>query len=243
MQAKARGIGASQPVAGQSGTKAAQPTEGANVRSNRDPYAWKIVDVADRMTGESHQEAYLIQDPNPGSTEELQVKATYDEKRMEWAVVYFSGTVPATGFELNYPSGVTRTTVIGGGMIAGALSSLSISLSEAAAERGPWLVLQVKLDNKAPVNAQSYTDHINLAHVQFESEEQRALEMGDTVDHALAVISGGRTMGVSTVKELASAKTVLVALPVEDGSDDLPGSPASRRNIPEVLEGVRIDQR
>lgn len=144
---------------------------GSHVKSEsaHDPYAWQVKDVLDPMTDGHHPEAYFSQDPNPESKEELQVKATCDAEGMHWLLGYFSHTTPASGFKQNVPPGGGAGGMVLGG-IRGLVAGLMSSVANAERPTGPYVAVQLRIDNAAPVSLISVDNYINIATLNFAPE-------------------------------------------------------------------------
>lgn len=213
MQAKRAGSG-EKPEAAESprSGKAATPKPGAP-----NPYNWDVKDVLDKMTDQHHVEGYLYQHPTPGTAEEMQVKATCDATGMHWLMVYMSGTTPEAGYRRNFPDGGGGGGLVFGG-IPGVVTGLVNVFANASRPTGPWVNLQLKIDNHAEVGAISVSDYTNFANLTFASRNPPG--SGDPeMDQALRVLGPAQNRPAATIDEIASARKVLVALPREDGSE------------------------
>jgi hypothetical protein len=183
-------------------------------QKSANPFAWDVHDVADRMSGKKHVEAYLLQSPSdapPG--EELSVKATCDASGMNFLVILDTGTTPQHGFKQNLPS----DPINGGGLIP--------TIAEAARHKNPWVLMQLKIDNHPPVLVSSESEYINYANLFFGRQTLQGgvaeidNAQGDT-DAKMAQALGAlvEASGPATADQIFNAHTLLVELPLEDGS-------------------------
>ena len=190
---------------------AAMQAKRAGSKSGENPYAWEVKEVLDKMTDQHHVEGYLYQHPTPGAAEEMQVRATCDATAMHWVMGYFSGTTPAAGLKQNVPAG-GGGLVIGGWGIAGAIAGMVSAVANASRPTGPWVDLQLRIDDHTPVGAISVSYYSNFATMTFAS--RNPLGAGDPkMDQA------PWGPAVAKVDDIVGARRVLVALPREDGSE------------------------
>jgi TonB family protein len=189
------------------------------------PYAWEVKDVVDRMTDQHHIEGYLDQHPVPGTKEEIQTRATFDATGMHWLMGYFSGTTPAAGLKQNVPAGGGGGgLVVGGWGIAGAVAAMAGAVANASRPSGPWVDLQLRIDDQTAVRAISVSQYSNFATLTFASshplgdDPSRLLAHSARMDQAPSALEPAENRSAATLDAIVVAKRVLVALPREDGS-------------------------
>ncbi len=195
--------------------KEAEEKPAAKSGAGKDPYAWEVKDVVDRMTGKHKVEGYLFEKPEDASPgEELQGKATCDDFGMNLLVIYVSGTTPQTGYKQNAPAG---PSTMGG--LAGAFSN-------AVTHQRPWVLMQLKIDEGAPVPVSSESEYFNYVNVPFGRQTMRSAM--NQIDHdqtkgdqGLANMLGAfaSARGPATMQQIASAHTVLLELPRDNDSE------------------------
>jgi len=195
------------------------------------PNTWNLKNIDNRMKNQQEVEGYLVQHPTPGSPEQLQVRASCDNSGMHWLIAYLSGTRPAVGLQQNIPPGTVSSPRLwvpeGAGMgmatslIAGqAVGGLMAGVANAMRPTGPWVHLQLKVDDKAPVEVMSVNGYSNVAGIRFDLPVSATARSQDDVNmaHAMSYLTPGQNRAPATIVDVQQAHTVLVSLPREDGS-------------------------
>jgi len=132
---------------------------------------------------------------------------------MQWLIVYDSGTKPGAGYGLTYPSGGWNGPVLALGGVGGFMAGMLSSATQAGANSGPGVLLQVKIDDGQPATMLSGTNFSNYAIVNFSYEPLNY----DPATNEL-MVSHTKNMAVADVITLSNAQNVLVGLPREDGT-------------------------
>ena len=165
--------------------------------------SWRVSDVTDRMTGNSHVEAVMWQ-PTVGTKGALTVTATCDASYLLFSISLFA---PLDDPKMGFKQNSYGDSVIPGGLIGAVVMATRHSK--------PWVEMRVKIDDNPPAQVSSEKDFKNYAAIMFYTPS--APTDGGTA--ILSMFANAKSAG--TVEQAVRAHTILVELTLDDDSKEI----------------------